>query len=109
MMTSSPPAPPGTNDQLSPVRSSRPASSGQLCDGGYQRGLTSRINDPSLSTTYVKVSESALTNVGTSWTLVESPWTSVAERDGHQLQVRAYGNAAGDYAVRFDNVRAEER
>lgn len=31
-MTSSPPAPPGTNDQLSPIRSSRPSSRPGLSD-----------------------------------------------------------------------------
>lgn len=84
-------------------------SDGPCLNSNFNRGLTDGINSPTFSSTYLKVAESALTAVSTSWTHVYTPWTSVAKRAGHELQVRAYGNSAGDHTVRFDNVRAEER
>ncbi|MFT4229508.1 MAG: hypothetical protein QM602_04385 [Microbacterium sp.] len=60
---------------------------------------------------YILVTESSLTTVGTSWTAVASGWSSIdVHRDGYQLQLRAYGNAGGaGNVVHFDNVRMEER
>lgn len=76
------------------------------CD--YMRGL-SNPNSVSVTANYVLESRSAMTTVGTSWTSLAGPWTSMPKRDGWVLQMRAYGNSAGSYAVWFDNVRIEER
>ncbi len=75
----------------------------------YPRGLQNPNNE-TVTANYVLVSQSAAETVSTgSWTSVNSPWTSVSVRDGWHLQLRAYGNSSGDYAVWFDHVRAEER
>lgn len=74
----------------------------------YRRGLKNP-NSVSLTSTYFLVSQSSLTSVGTSWTAVSGPWSTPARYDGYELQLRAYGNSAGDASVRFDNLRAEER
>ena len=75
----------------------------------YRLGLQD-INDVTLaSTLYILVSHSELTSVGTTWTAVSGEWKNPPTFDGYELQVRAYGNSAGDYSVAFDNVRAEER
>ncbi len=76
---------------------------------GYARALTNPNSVTIHDAEYVLVSQSSLTNVGTSWTTVASPWTSLPKRDGWEFQTRAYGNAAGSYSIRFDNVRAEEK
>lgn len=77
----------------------------------YQRGLKNPNSGAVADMNYVLVTESSLVNVSNSWTAVASGWSSIdVHRDGYELQLRAYGNAAGSgNAVRFDNVRMEER
>lgn len=82
-------------------------SGDNVCE--YPRGLKNP-NSASVATTYILLSQSDLTSVGTSWTAVAGPWVAPpTSYDGFELQMRAYGNATGEHTVRFDNVRAEER
>lgn len=82
-------------------------SGSNSCD--YRPGVTNP-NNPTVGGTYVLLRQSSLTNLGTSWTSVASPWyESRVRAAGHQLQVRAYGSAGTSNSVRFDNVRGEER
>jgi len=97
-----------TNVRAAIYRKNLSESGTTICP--YQRGLKNPNNMTLADMAYILVTESSLTNVGTSWTAVSSPWSSISVlRDGYQLQLRAYGNAAGSGAVRFDNVRMEER
>jgi len=97
-----------TNVRAAVYRKNLSESGDTSCD--YPRGLKNPNNLTLADMNYIVVSESGLVNVDTSWTSVISGWASIGvQRDGYQLQLRAYGNAAGSGAVRFDNVRMEER
>ncbi len=97
-----------TNVRAAVYRKNLSESGDTSCD--YPRGLKNPNNLTLADMNYIVVSESGLVNVDTSWTSVISDWASIGvQRDGYQLQLRAYGNAAGSGAVRFDNVRMEER
>lgn len=83
-------------------------STGDANGWEYRSGITNP-NNPTGTTNWVLLTESELTNVGTSRTYVPTPWYSMsAVHEGHQFQVRAFGNAL-DSAVRFDHVRGEEQ
>ncbi|GAA5039794.1 hypothetical protein GCM10025738_30770 [Microbacterium fluvii] len=98
-----------TNVRAAVYRKNLSESGTNTCD--YQRGLKNPNNLTLADMNYILVVESSLVNVDTSWTAVASDWSSIPiKRDGYQLQLRAYRNAAGaDNVVRFDNVRMEER
>ena len=77
--------------------------------GDYQRGLRDP-NDRTFGTTVFALrAQSSLTSIGSQWQQAATPWVDLPFRDGWQLQVRAYGNAADDSTVRFDNVRIDEK
>lgn len=98
---------PSTNVRASLYRKGMWDGSNPGCT--YRLGLQN-VNDVTLaSTLYILVSQSDLTSVGTSWTAVSGEWADPPTFDGYELQLRAYGNSAGDYSVRFDNVRVDER
>lgn len=83
------------------------SSSSNPCS--YRSGVTNP-NSPSVSSAYVKRSESAEVAVGTAWKAVSTPWWSASSSvRGYQIQVRAYGSTAGTSGVWLDNVRGEER
>jgi len=72
------------------------------CD--YRSGIDNP-NEVTYFTGYI-IGSSSMVTLGTSWTSVASDWIDLGY-GGHEIQVRAYANSAGDHSVALDNVRGE--